>query len=318
MSFVLIFALLLLVLFAVIAYVTNPSQADKQTQARLDAINQRVTQGTEDDIRRKEVIFSRIALLIRLLRGLRPAQELGRLIEQAKLPWTVGRFCVFTVALVLLGALVGNWWLPVGFLGWGLGALLGLLPLVWVLHKRRSRMHQMVVQLPQAVELMARALRAGYSLPSSLVMVADEVPNPLGPEFRYTADELNFGLPFQEALANLAYRIPIPDLQLLVTAVLVQKETGGNLVELLEKIAAVLRARVQLAQKVRVYTAQGRLTGVILVALPFVLFVVLNMVNPGYSKPMFESEIGRRMVYAALAAMAIGIVLIRRIVNIRV
>ena len=179
-------------------------------------------------------------------------------------------------------------------------------------------MRRFTAMLPEAVSLMSRALRAGYALPSALIMVADELSEPLGPEFRRTADEINYGLPFHEALSRLAERFPIEDLRFLVTAILVQKETGGNLVELLDKIAAVLRARVNLSQKVRVYTAQGRMTGVILVALPFVLFAALNLVSPGYARPLFENPVGRKMVYAALAAMALGILTIRRIIDVRV
>jgi tight adherence protein B len=172
--------------------------------------------------------------------------------------------------------------------------------------------------LPQAVDLIARGLQAGYSLSGAMLMVAEELSDPIGPEFRRAADEVNFGLPFREALLKLADRYPIEDVQFLVTAVLVQSESGGNLVELLQKLAVVLRARIQLKQKVRVFTAQGRLTGMILVAMPFVLFVIMNIVNPGYSKPMLENETGRQIIYGTLVSMAAGVLVIRRIVNIRV
>ena len=220
--------------------------------------------------------------------------------------------------MMVLGGVIGQWWLPVGLVGWIPGVLFGALPLAWVWYKRFVRLRGMNKQLPEAVELMGRALRAGYSLPSALVMVAEEVPDPLGPEFRRTADELNYGLPFRDALLNLQQRCPMEDLRFLVTAVLVQKETGGNLVELLDKIAGLLRARIQLRDKVRVYTAQGRITGVILVSMPFVCFVLLNLVKPGYTKPLFMSDLGREIVYGALAAMALGIVVIRRIIDVRV
>jgi tight adherence protein B len=317
MSVITIFVILLAVAFATVAYFTEPSDADKRTRERLAHLSRQPTEQFDEGIVRK-VTFSRIALVDRLLRDNHVALRLRLVLEQAKLPWTVGRFFFYSVVLMIVGALIGNWWIPAGFAGWIPGMLMGILPYAWARYKRSVRLHQMTVMLPQAVDLMSRALRAGYSMSSAFVMVADELPDPLGPEFRRTADEINFGLPFQEALTNLAQRFPVPDLRFLVTAILVQKETGGNLVALLEKIAVVLRARVQLAQKVRVYTAQGRLTGVILVALPFVLFVVLNMISPGYSRPMFESDIGRKMVYAAVAAMAVGIMAIRRIIDIRV
>ena len=312
------FVILLVVVFATVVYFTEPSQMDKRTHDRLAAIHHRVAELSDEGIRLHEVGFSRIALVDRLLRNNRLAADLRLKIEQARLSWTVGKFILYSAVLMALGGAISSYWIPVGFVGLLPGMLLGLAPLGWILYQRSVRMRRLTVMLPQAVDLMARGMRAGFSLPSSMVMVADEVSDPLGPEFRRTADEMNFGLPFQEAMSNLAHRFPVPELRFLVTAILVQKETGGNLVELLEKIAKVLRARVQLAQKVRVYTAQGRLTGVILVALPFVLFVLLNLVSPGYSKPMFESETGRRIVYLALAAMVVGIVLIRRIVDVRV
>jgi tight adherence protein B len=173
------------------------------------------------------------------------------------------------------------------------------------------------LQLPDAVDLIARSLRAGHSLPSALLNVAQEIADPLGPEFQQCADEMTFGLPFREALLNLFRRFPLQDLQFLVAAILVQKETGGNLAELLDKTAAVLRSRIQLQQKVKVYTAQGRMTGVILVALPFVCFILLNIARPGYTSPLFETEIGRKMVYGTLASMALGAIFIKRIIEVK-
>ena len=172
--------------------------------------------------------------------------------------WTL---LFYSLVVMIVGATIGAWWISVGIVGFMSGMSLGLLPLAWVVYQRSVRLRRLNLQLPEAVDLMARALRTGYSLPSSLVMVAEEMPDPLGSEFRRTSDELNFGLPFQEALRDMARRIPITDLRFLITAILVQKETGGNLVELFDKTVAVLRSRIQLERKVRVYTAQGRLTG---------------------------------------------------------
>ena len=152
------------------------------------------------------------------------------------------------------------------------GLALGLAPFGWVLYRRSDRFRRFNLQLPDAVDLIARSLRAGHSLPSALVTVAEEIADPLGPEFRQCADEMTFGLPFREAMLNLFRRFPLQDLQFLIAAILVQKETGGNLAELLDKTAAVLRSRIQLQQKVKVYTAQGRMTGIILISLPFVCF----------------------------------------------
>jgi tight adherence protein B len=314
MSLITIFVILLAVGFATLAYFGEPSEADKRTRERLTALSRRVNEQHEEDIL-KEVTFSRIAVVDRLLRHSRAARKLELTLEQAKVPWTVGRLFFYSVVLMALGGTIGNWWVRVGLFGWLPGMALGVLPLVWVLYKRSVRLRRMNLMLPDAISLMGRALRAGYSLPSSLVMVADEMSDPLGPEFRRTSDELNFGLPFQEALSNLGRRISVTDFGFLMTAILVQKETGGNLIELFDKMAAVLRSRIQFERKVRVHTAQGRLSGAMLVAIPFVLFVVLNLLNPGYSAPMFESETGRKIIYGTLVSMGVGVLVIRRIIK---
>jgi tight adherence protein B len=314
MSLITIFVILLAVGFATIAYFGEPSEADKRTRERLTALTRRVNEQYDEGIL-KEVTFSRIAIVDRLLRHSRIARKLELTLEQAKVPWTVGRLFFYSVVLMALGGTVGNWWVRVGFFGWLPGMALGVLPLVWVLYKRSVRLRRMNLMLPDAINLMGRALRAGYSLPSSLVMVADEMSDPLGPEFRRTSDELNFGLPFQEALSNLGRRISVTDFGFLMTAILVQKETGGNLIELFDKMAAVLRSRIQFERKVRVHTAQGRLSGAMLIAMPFVLFVVLNLLNPGYSTPMFESETGRKIIYGTLVSMGVGVLVIRRIIK---
>ena len=314
MSFITIFVILLAVGFATIAYFSEPSEADKRTRERLTALGRRVNETYEEGIL-KDVTFSRIAVVDRLLRHSRAAQRLELTLEQAKVPWTVGRFFFYSAVLMIVGGTIGNWWVPVGIFGWLPGMLLGVSPLVWVLYKRAVRLRRMNLMLPEAIDLMARALRSGYSLPSSLVMVADEMSDPLGPEFRRTSDELNFGLPFREALSNLARRIPVADFRLLTTAILVQKDTGGNLIELFDKMAAVLRSRILLERKVRVFTAQGRLSAAILVAMPFIMFVVINLLRPGYSTPLFESDMGRKVVYGTLVSMAVGALVLRRIIN---
>ena len=318
MSPISVFLILLVAIFATLAYFTEPSEEEKRVQQRLGSLSRPAMDGEEDrtDIVR-QVTFSRIGWLDRYLRQNTRALQLQLYLEQAKLPWTVGRFFFYSACMMLVGAVIGNWWIPVGFVGWIPGLALGAVPLVYVLVKRAQRFRQFNMQLPDAIDLIARALRAGHSLPSALVTVAEESPDPLGPEFQRCADEMNFGMPFREAMYNFFTRFPIQDLQFLISAILIQRETGGNLPELLDKTAGVLRARIHLQQKVRVHTAQGRMTGAVLIAMPFVAFVLLNLIRPGYTAPLFESELGHKMVYITLASMTVGAIVIRRIIQVK-
>jgi tight adherence protein B len=317
MSMITVFLILLVFVFATLVFFLEPSETDKRIQARLSGLDHRLMEEGEQTEIVRRVTFSKVAWIDQFLRETKSALQLQLLLDQAKVRWTVGRFVFYSLCCMLVGAIVGNWWIPVGFVGWIPGLLLGLAPFAWVLYRRSDRFRRFNLQLPDAVDLIARSLRAGHSLPSALVNVAQEVADPLGPEFQQCADEMTFGLPFREALLNLFRRFPLQDLQFLVAAILVQKETGGNLAELLDKTAAVLRSRIQLQQKVKVYTAQGRMTGIILVALPFVCFILLNIVRPGYTSPLFETETGRKMVYGTLASMALGAIFIKRIIQIK-
>jgi tight adherence protein B len=213
--------------------------------------------------------------------------------------------------------MLGNWWIAPGLIGWAPGLALGAAPYLFLVHKRTRRLRRVAEQLPAAIDLMAGALRAGLALSSAIESVAEESEDPLRSEFRRAAVEQSFGLPFGEALLNLRSRLPVPDVQFLITAILVQKETGGNLVQILEKTSHVIRERVRVAGEMRIRTAQGRLTGSILVAFPFVIFVVMNFLHPGYGTVLFEDPIGQKMVMYSGILMVIGVVVIRRIVNVR-
>jgi tight adherence protein B len=165
---------------------------------------------------------------------------------------------------------------------------------------------------------MSRGLRAGHSVSAAIEMVSQEVADPTGSEFRKTFEQQNFGLPFREALEDLARRVPLPDLQFMVTAILVQKETGGNLAEILDKTGNVIRERARLKGQLQVYTAQGRLTSWILGLLPFVMFVLLSLVNPAYTRVLVDDPLGQKLVMVGMALMLLGFYVIRRIVDIKV
>jgi tight adherence protein B len=318
MSAVTVFFILLVAVFATLAFFTEPSEADKRIQQRLGQLDRRRTVDDEDQTEIvKRVTFSSIPWFDHILRHTKSALQLHLILEQAKVPWTAARFFFYSSIVMLAGSIIGHYWIPVGFVGWIPGLVLGFLPLMYVLYRRSARFAKFQALLPDAIDLIARALRAGHSLPSSLLNVAEEIDDPLGPEFKYCADEMNFGLPFRDAMQNLMRRFPLQDLQFLVSAILMQRETGGNLPELLDKTAVLLRARIHLQQKVKVYTAQGRMTGMILLALPFVAFVLLNLANPGYTAPLYQTDTGVHMIYITLASMALGAIVIRRIVQVK-
>ena len=192
------------------------------------------------------------------------------------------------------------------------------LPFLVLRMKRAKRLHTFEEQFPEALDLIGRALKAGHAFATGLKMVADEMPEPVGPEFRKTFDEQNFGLPLKDALENLTVRIPLLDVRFFATAVLIQRETGGNLSEILENLAHVVRERFKILRQVRVYTAHGRLTGYVLLALPAFLSIALMFINPDHMNLLFRERMGQMMLMAAIVMQTFGFLWIKKIVKIEV
>jgi tight adherence protein B len=314
-----VFLILLVAVFAAVLFFTEPSRTDKLIHSRLVSLDRKAVSEFDDDAGIvKEITFSNIAALDRFLRQNRVAIKLQLLIEQADLNWTVGRLVFSMLICVIVGSLLGHWWIAEGLMGWVPGIALGAAPYIFLVQKRNHRFRRFAALLPDAIDLMSRGLRAGQALPAALELVAAEVQEPLGSEFRRAVDEQSFGLPFRESMLNLNRRIQIPDLQFLITAILVQKETGGNLAIILDKTAHVLRERIRVEGQTRIRTAQGRLTGWVLCGLPIAMFFGMNLISPGYGKILFENEMGRTMVGFSLVALFIGMMVIRKIVTIEV
>ena len=203
--------------------------------------------------------------------------------------------------------------------GWLGGMVVGAaLPFMFLRVKRTRRLRAFEEAFPEALDLMARALKAGHAFATGLKMAADEMQEPVGPEFRKTFDEQNFGLPLKDALQNLTERIPILDVRFFSTAVLIQRETGGNLSEILENLAHVVRERFKILRQVRVYTAHGRMTGYVLLALPAFLGVALCFINPEHMQLLFRERMGHIMLGATVVMQTIGYIWIKQVVKIEV
>jgi tight adherence protein B len=313
-----IFFIVLITAFAVVAFVTEPSKTDKQIHSRLASLDRKrgLAVDSEPGLLR-EVTFSTIPALDTFLRNNRLATGLCLLIEQGGLQWTIGRVVFTTLVMIGVGALLGNWWIAPGLFGWAPGLALGAAPYMFLVQMRKRRFRRIAQQLPEAIDLMSSGLRAGQALPATVETVAKEAADPLASEFRRAAVEQSFGLPFRDAMLNLRSRTPVPDLQFLVAAILVQKETGGNLAHILDKTSRMIRERMRVAGEMRIRTAQGRVTGWVLCLLPFGMFTAMNILQPGYGRVLFENPLGQKMLMWAAILMVFGVVLIRRIVNVK-
>lgn len=266
----------------------------------------------------KKRLLSEAPALERILLQLPRVQHLDRLLIQAGTNMTVAGFhgVIFTcVAVAIAVAYFAAFpvWLGVVV---GIGA--AFLPFGYMLHQRDKRLNSIETQLPDALDLMARALRAGHAFSSALNMVGAEGPEPIAQEFRTTFDEINFGVPVQKALTNLATRVASTDLRYFVVAVLIQRETGGNLAELMENIAMLIRERLKLAATVRVLSAEGRLSAWILGILPFAVGGMINIVNPNFLSLLWTDPAGLNVVAGALVLMVIGVIWMWRVITIRV
>jgi tight adherence protein B len=192
------------------------------------------------------------------------------------------------------------------------------MPFLYIYFKKKRRMEKFQRQLPDALDLVARALKAGHAFTGGLRMVAEELGDPIGTEFEKTLNEINFGVGIAEALKNIPNRVDCPDLKFFITSVIIQRETGGNLAEILTKITYLIRERFKLQNRVQVLAAEGKLSAIILIAIPFVIALALSVLNPGYIKTLFIDPIGKILVAFALIMMIIGIFVMKRMIQIKV
>jgi tight adherence protein B len=245
--------------------------------------------------------------------------QLGRTLQlyilQADSSANISNQILISAGLCLAGY-TGTWILvPIPLIDISCGFAMALLPFGILAIKRTRRINAFNAVLPESIDMLARALRAGYSMVGAIEMLSQNAQKPAAAEFGEVFKQQNLGLPLRDALMQLLDRVPSLDLRVLVTAILVQKDTGGNLVEILDRTVVVIRERLRIQGEIRVHTAQGRLTGWILSALPIVMLTLVNIVNPGYSSILFHDPFGRKLIYGCVGMLATGTIVIHRIVN---
>jgi tight adherence protein B len=254
----------------------------------------------------------------RMLVGTRVGTKLEKLIRQAGSKTSPSSLLVASFGSALLaGALTllivrQSWAAPL------VAVAAACAPFAWLRHRRSVRLKRFEEQFPEALDLLSRAIRAGHAFQTAMGMVADEVAAPVGPEFKYTFEQQNFGLPLRDALNAMPERIPLLDVQFFVTAVLIQRDTGGNLSEILDNLAHVVRERFKIRRQIRVHTAHGRFTGYVLLALPACLAAAMSMMNKEHMVPLFQERLGQMMLMGAIVLQTVGYFWIRKVIKIEV
>src|SRR5712692_7434133 len=261
----------------------------------------------------------RKGLMHRLLASLKLDTRFGNYIEQAGLRWSSGRTALAMIVLAITGFDLAWYLLPYfKILAIVPAAFLGALPVLYIWRRRGRRMAQFEAQFPDGLEFVSRAMRAGHAFSVSLEMLHQEFADPLGGEFRRTFDEQNLGLPIDLTLQKLGTRVPLIDVQFFISAVILQKRTGGNLAEILDKLAGLIRERFKLRGQIRTISAQGRMSGLVLTLIPIVVGSMMFFVNPDHMRFFAEDPAGTWMAGLALGFQVLGFLVIRKIVNIEV
>lgn len=314
-----VFLPILLIVFGMIIFATRSTSEQKTVDRRISAI---ITLQTRSDVsNQKGRSFlttpeaKPFGWLENLLGRTKIARELRALILQSQSPISMGTILMSMTGLTIgTGAIVYFWMsMPmVALIGAGMAACM---PIALLRVRRNRRIASFNKALPDCIEMCARSLRAGHSIIAAIDIVADQAAEPAKMEFREVFRKQNYGLSLRDALMQMLDRVPSMDLHVMVTGILVQKDTGGNLAEILDRIVAVIRERLRIQGELKTNTAQGRLTGWILCLLPIVLLLAINVINPGYSSVLFHNPLGKKITYIGLMLLVAGTILIRQIIR---
>ena len=298
-------------------FMFSTPQPNKKIENRLDVIAGKVTkeETLKADIIRKTIAESDKDSLIQ--RFLPKSISLNQLFEQADCNISPSNLIGFSALLFLAGVafpLVAD--LPAYVMG--VSVILGALPWVWLFQKRKSRIAKFTSQFPEALELLARALRSGQSLAAGLQVISQEMAEPIGAEFNKAYERQRLGTTIEDALKEMTARVPSLDLKFFATSVAIQRQTGGDLAEILDKIGYIVRERFRILGQVQALTGEGRMSGTVLLAMPIVLFLYLRITNPSYMEPLWTTDIGKKMLAAMIVMQILGAIAIKKIIDIKV
>jgi tight adherence protein B len=319
---ILVFVVVSLAVFFVFSILDERKSRARVLRDRLASTQETTTPerkpGEELALLRDEML-SEIPALDNLLRRSDRVSALQKLLSQADVPTRAGNFLLLCVgSAVVLGGIVFVAAKQAPIFAW-VGFMLGFfIPYSYASYQRTKRFNEFEEHFPEAIDTLARAVRAGHAFTTALEMISDEMAEPVAGEFRKLYEEQKFGLPVREALANLAERVPLVDVKFFVTAVMLQRETGGNLAEILDNLSYVIRERFKILRQVRVYTAQGRLTMMLLMGMPPIIVMVMFSLNRSFILPLFTDPIGHVLLVAGLVLQTVGYFVIRKIIRIQV
>jgi tight adherence protein B len=289
---------------------------------RLDRRLHEVSASADDPLPQATVVMRQVEgplpAFDRLASQTRVGSRLGALIQQSGCRTTASAIVLTTLGLAGAAGLIAFLVMPVWFASLAAAVVGATLPILFLMYRRSRRLAAFEELFPDALDLLSRALRAGHAFQTGLGMVADEVKEPVGPEFKKTFEQQNYGLPLREALDQMTERVPILDVRFFSTAVLIQRETGGNLSEILDNLGHVVRERFKIRRQIRTHTAHGRFTAGVLMSLPPLLGVVLMMVNPDHMNLLFHEKVGQQVLMVAVVMQVIGFFWIRKVIRIEV
>jgi tight adherence protein B len=269
------------------------------------------------DIEKKKIL-SQVSWLNRVLLNAPGIQKLERILEQADISYPIGFFILLSLLFFAVGHLAASLFTSNSLSKIAAAAGLFMIPSFYIYLKRKKRMEKFQMQLPDALELIARALKAGHAFTGGLKMVAEDFDDPIGTEFDKTLNEINFGVDVPEALKKLSRRVDCEDLKFFIVSVILQRETGGNLAEIIENLSLLIRERFKLKGRIRVLAAEGKLSAIILILLPFFIAFYFFLIQPKYIELLFKDPLGIKMIVGAVFLIIAGVLIMKKLVTIKV